>query len=83
MGRGTVGSALERAWRSLLEHVKLIEAADLSFPIILSALGEVMDGRHRIAKAELLSKDRIEAVQFEQDPEPDHVGLGPEDLPYE
>jgi hypothetical protein len=40
-------------WRALLEHGRLIEAADLSYPIILSANGEVMDGRHRIAKAAL------------------------------
>jgi hypothetical protein len=66
----------------MLEHVRLIERADLSFPIILSATGAVMDGMHRVAKALLEGRDEIEAVQFEEDPEPDHIGRGPSDLPY-
>jgi hypothetical protein len=69
-------------WRSLLEHVKLMDEADLSFPIILSASGAVMDGRHRIAKALREGRAEVEAVQFDEDPEPDHVGRAPNDLPY-
>jgi len=69
--------------RALLEHARLIEEADLSYPIILSARGEVMDGRHRIAKAGLQSESHILAVRFVKDPEPDYVGRGPNDLPYE
>jgi len=76
------GSDERATWRAMVEHVKLIEEADLSFPIILSATGEVMDGRHRLAKALLLNRDAIEAVQFERDPEPDFVGRSPYDLPY-
>jgi hypothetical protein len=38
----------------MLEHMRLMEEADLS----------------------------IEAVQFDEDPEPDYVGRGPEELPY-
>ncbi len=69
-------------WRSMLEHMKLIVEADLSFPIILSSNGEVMDGRHRVAKAAWEGRTEIEAVQFDRDPGPDHVGLGPNELPY-
>jgi hypothetical protein len=69
-------------WRAMLEHVRLIEEADLSFPIILSASGAVMDGMHRVARAALEGRSEIEAVQFDRDPEPDHVGLGPNELPY-
>jgi hypothetical protein len=69
-------------WRAMLEHLKLIDDADLSFPIILSASGAVMDGMHRVAKAARQGRKEIEAVQFEEDPEPDHVGRGPGDLPY-
>jgi hypothetical protein len=69
-------------WRTLLEHVQLIDAADLSYPIILSADGSVMDGMHRAAKAAREGQQTIEAVQFSVDPEPDHVGKGPNDLPY-
>jgi len=68
--------------RELLVHMRLINEADLSFPIILSASGEVMDGRHRVVKAALEGNDGIEAVQFENDPEPDYVGRGPDELPY-
>ena len=69
-------------WRGLVEHMRLIADADLSFPIIISANGEIMDGRHRLAKAALQKLDAIVAVQFEEDPEPDYVGVPPEDLPY-
>ena len=67
---------------ALVEHLKLIEEADLSFPIILSATGAVMDGRHRVAKAAREGRSEIAAVQFEVDPSPEYVGLGPDDLPY-
>ena len=76
------GEGGQQTWRALLEHLRLIDEAELSFPIILSSDGEVMDGMHRVAKAVLQGQMDIEAVQFERDPEPDHVGLGPEELPY-
>jgi hypothetical protein len=69
-------------WRAMLEHLKLIDEADLSFPIILSSSGAVMDGMHRVAKAARQGWREIEAVQFGKDPEPDQVGRGPRDLPY-
>ena len=69
-------------WRTLVSHLRLIEQADLAFPIILSASGAVMDGRHRIAKAVWQGRDRIDAAQFDEDPPPDHIGLGPDELPY-
>jgi hypothetical protein len=70
------------SWRALLEHVRLIDEADLGFPIILSSGGRVMDGMHRVAKAVRLGLTAIDAVQFERDPEPNHVGRDPNDLPY-
>ena len=76
------GDDEHQTWRELVAHVRLIEQADLSFPIILAANGEVMDGRHRIAKAALAGRATITAVQFTDDPPPDHVGRGPDDLPY-
>jgi hypothetical protein len=69
-------------WRAMVEHVRLMQQADLAYPIILSSTGEVMDGMHRSAKALLLGYTQIEAVQFQQDPPPDHVGRGPDELPY-
>jgi hypothetical protein len=70
-------------WRVILEHVKLMDEADLSYPIILAANGDVMDGRHRVAKALREGRTAIEAVQFTEDPEPDYVGRGPSELPYD
>jgi hypothetical protein len=69
-------------WRQMIEHIQLINEADLAFPIILAANGEVMDGRHRIAKAASLGLITIECVQFSEDPQPDHIGKRPEELPY-
>jgi hypothetical protein len=69
-------------WRELVDHIILIDQADLAFPIIVSATGEVMDGMHRVAKALRQGLTEITAVQFEEDPSPDHVGLGPDELPY-
>jgi hypothetical protein len=76
------GDGDAQTWREMIAHIKLIDACDLSFPIILSAGGEVMDGRHRIAKAALLGVQTIECVQFSEDPKPDHIGKRPEELPY-
>jgi hypothetical protein len=69
-------------WRGIVEHLKLIEEADLSFPIILAVNGDIMDRRHRAAKAAWQGCTEIEAVQFDRDPEPDHVGVTSEELPY-
>jgi hypothetical protein len=70
-----------QTWRGLLQHMKLIEEADLAFPIILAADGRVMDGMHRAARALREGRAHIDAVRFAEDPEPDHVGLGPAELP--
>ena len=69
--------------RAVVEHARLIEAADLSFPIILSSDGRVMDGMHRVAKAALLRRPTIEAVRFTDDPDPDYVDVHPDELPYD
>lgn len=57
--------------REVAKHAKRIYEADLSYPIILSAKGLVMDGTHRIAKAWLLGMEQIQVVRFPEDPEPD------------
>ncbi len=77
-----VGDDERPTWRALIQHLTLIDEADLSFPIILSASGAVMDGMHRVAKAAHEGRTHIEAVQFDEDPEPDYVGREPDELPY-
>ncbi len=69
--------------RSVIEHAKLMQAADLDYPIILASDGRVMDGMHRVAKALLEGRETIDAVRFETDPPPDYVGVSPRDLPYD
>jgi hypothetical protein len=59
--------------RSILEHFRRIEAADLRHPIILNQAGQVMDGIHRICKAHLAGQHSLRAVQFIEDPPPDRV----------
>jgi hypothetical protein len=77
------GGASEATCRAVVEHVRFIEEADLSFPIILSSDGRVMDGMHRVGKALLHGQEDIEAVRFVRDPLPDYVGVDPEELPYD
>jgi hypothetical protein len=69
--------------RDLAEHVRLLEATDLAYPIILSSDGRVMDGMHRVVKALMEGRATISAVQFDVQPEPDHRHCRPEDLSYD
>lgn len=75
------GGAQEATCRAVMEHARMINESDLQFPIILSSDGRVMDGMHRVLKALLNGSKSIEAVRFEQDPEPDFVDVAIEDLP--
>ena len=70
-------------WRSFAAHCRLVQEAELRYPIIRAADGAVMDGMHRVSKALVEGRDTIDAVQFDRDPEPDHVVRGPDELPYD
>ncbi|RAK51965.1 hypothetical protein DJ017_18245 [Phenylobacterium soli] len=59
--------------RNVAEHVRRIDEADLSYPVLLGSDGRLLDGGHRIAKAYLSGAVDVLAVQFEKDPEPDWV----------
>ena len=67
----------------IIEHMRLMQEADLCYPIILSSDGRVMDGMHRVAKAFLEGLEFVEAVKFEETPEPDYIGRQPNDLSYD
>ena len=69
--------------RAVAAHARRILAADLTYPIILSADGALMDGGHRIAKAYLLDQRTIAAVRFSVDPEPDYLLAPDAPLPRE
>lgn len=59
--------------RAVANHLKRVIDADLSYPIILSPEGRLMDGGHRVAKAWLQGETEIDAVRFQADPEPDYI----------
>ena len=56
--------------REMVMHLKAVNDADLSYPIILDEDGELLDGRHRIMKALLLGVKTIKAVRFDENPSP-------------
>jgi hypothetical protein len=58
--------------RSIVEHARRILATDLSYPIILSSDGRILDGMHRLAKAWITNQETITAVRFEENPVPDY-----------
>jgi hypothetical protein len=68
--------------RILVEHVQLINVADLSYPVILGSEGQLMDGMHRVARAALEGRATVRAVRFAEPLEPDYRDVRPEDLPY-
>jgi hypothetical protein len=68
--------------RAVLDHARQIEAADLSFPILLCAEGRVMDGMHRVMKALALGQRTIQARRLPVTPPPDYRNRAPDDLPY-
>ncbi len=69
--------------RAVINHVRLIQAVDPQYPIILGADGRLMDGMHRVARALLEERTEIDAVRFNVDPEPDYRNCRAQDLPYD
>lgn len=76
------GSAVSPTCRRIVEHVRLIEDADLRYPVILCAEGRLMDGMHRAAKALLENRSTILSVRFERTPAPDYTDVTPDALSY-
>lgn len=56
---------------SVARHARDIFDADLSYPIIMTSSGDVLDGAHRIAKAYLTGQQVISAVVVDHWPPPD------------
>ena len=69
--------------RAVGDHMKLVDAADLAYPILLCADGRVMDGMHRVVKAYVHGHTTIMARQLPVTPPPDHIDVAAEDLSYE
>jgi hypothetical protein len=60
-------------WRNIGDQPKKIHSADLKYPIILSAEGNVMDGMHCILMCYAFEMDAVKAVRGSKTPEPDMV----------
>ena len=68
--------------RQVIEHTRLIQDVDMTYPIILGPDGRVMDGMHRVAKALLEGQETVHAVRFAVLPEADFRDCRPDELPY-
>jgi hypothetical protein len=68
--------------RSVVDHARLIAQVDISWPILLSHDGLVMDGMHRVARALLDGAATVRAVRFPSAIEPDYRNCRPDQLPY-
>ena len=67
----------------IVEHMRLVEAADLAYPILMDAEGKLMDGMHRVAKALLAGHSHIHAQLLPQTPAPDFINVDVDSLPYD
>ena len=74
---------VEPTVRRVVEHLRLIDEVDVSFPIILGPDGRVMDGMHRVARALRDGCETVRAVRFAVLPAPDFPNCRPQDLPYD
>lgn len=59
-------------------HIAKVEKADLKWPIIFNAQGQLMDGYHRVCKAYRQGHRTIPCVRFTEDPPPERIIKGAE-----
>jgi hypothetical protein len=69
--------------RNFVDHVRLLQEVDVSYPIILGPDNRVMDGMHRVARALLEGRTEIDAVRLRAIPEPDYRNCRADELPYD
>ncbi len=62
---------VEPTVRRVAERARDIFDADLSYPIIMTKSGDVLDGAHRVAKAYLQGEQSVMAVVLDDYPPPD------------
>jgi hypothetical protein len=67
----------------VVDHMRLVNEADLRYAIIVDPDGRIMDGMHRVAKALLLGHSTIPAKRLPSLPSPDYTDVQPNDLPYD
>lgn len=69
--------------REIVDHMRLVNAADLGHAIIVDPDGRVLDGMHRVAKALLLGHQTIEAKRLLELPDPHYTDVDADELPYD
>ncbi len=69
--------------QEIIDHIQLIQNADLKYPIILCADGRMMNGMHRVAKAQLQDQQTISVVKFGVTQQPDFINVHENDLDYD
>lgn len=62
-----------------LDRLRRVLESDLSYPILLTGDGMIMDGVHRLMKACLLGRQTVLAVRFDEYPVPDRITAIPID----
>ena len=65
-----------RTVSELVSHTGRIDNVMLRIPVLLSPDGDVIDGRHRVAKAIMLGYKQIPARRIAKMPEPDGQSAG-------
>ena len=55
-------------WRSFAAHCRLVQEAELRYPIIRAANGAVMDGMHRVSKALVVGR-RPDELPYDRPPD--------------
>ncbi len=68
--------------RKIVEHFRLMQEVDLSYPIIIGPDNRIMDGMHRVARALVEGRKTITAVRLLKVPDPDYRDCRPDELPY-
>ena len=60
--------------RALISHYERAKKSELKYPIILSDEFGIMDGLHRLLKAQLACKSFLYVVKLIEIPAPDYIG---------
>ena len=76
------GTGEEPTVQSIAEHLRIMAAADLKYPILMCAEQRVMDGMHRVLKSLIAEEQVITTKIFPETPLPDYEDVYPDDLPY-
>ncbi len=66
--------------QELIDHFRLIQEADLSYPIILCSEARTIDAMQQVAKAKMMKLNLLQAVKFKLILQLDFIGVDENDL---